>query len=214
MQTILAVDDNEEHLIQIENELAKDFDVVAVNSGAMAMKFMSQRVPDLILLGNKSDSGNSDYRQFCVELQNHDSWKKIPATYISELLIKPSLKKEVRDLLFSGVDADEQFLPVISNGKIGEVPMEQIQYIEIYNQIRIVRTQYQELQTRMTAEHLMKRLGNRFLEIGDSLLVNKASIREVVGGVLYMKDGRQLVLPQESRGELVNRIRMAMAVNN
>ena len=105
-------------------------------------------------------------------------------------------------------------LHVICNGKVGEVLVEKIHYIEIYNQIRIVKLQYQELQTRMTTEHLMKRLGNRFLRIGDSLLVNKSFIHRVVDGVLFMKDGRQLVLPRESRGELVDQIRLALATNN
>lgn len=214
MQTILAVDYDEEHLALIENMLTGEFDVIAVNSLTMALKFLNQRIPQLILVGDGAEVEKNVSRQLNVELQKRKEWSSIPVESITNLLSKSALKTQVRNLIFNKMEEDEESLPVIRNGHIGEVPIDQIQYVEIYNQIRIVKTQYQELQTRMTTEYLTKRLGNRFLAIGDSLLVNKAFIREVVNGVLYMKDDRQLVLPRESRGELVSLIRTAMAVSN
>lgn len=214
MQTILAVDYDEEHLARIENMLTGEFDVIAVNSLTMALKFLNQRIPQLILVGDGAEVEKNVSRQLNVELQKRKEWSSIPVESITNLLSKSALKTQVRNLIFNKMEEDEESLPVIRNGHIGEVPIDQIQYVEIYNQIRIVKTQYQELQTRMTTEYLTKRLGNRFLAIGDSLLVNKAFIREVVNGVLYMKDDRQLVLPRESRGELVSLIRTAMAVSN
>lgn len=214
MQTILAVDYDEEHLAQIESMLTEEFDVIAVNSLTMALKFLNQRIPQLILMGDEGSLENEVSRQLNDELQRRKEWSAIPVESITNLLSKPYLKTQIKNLIFDKMKEDEELLPVIRNGNIEEVPIDQIQYVEIYNQIRIVKTQYQELQTRMTTEHLTKRLGNRFLAIGDSLLVNKAFIRGVVNGVLYMKDDRQLVLPRESRGELVSLIRTAMAVSN
>lgn len=214
MQTILAVDYDEGHLAQIENMLAGEFDVIAVNSLTMALKFLNQRIPQLILVGDECSSEDDISSKLNVELQKRKEWSSIPVESITKLLSKPCLKTQVSNLIFNKMEDDEKSLPVIKNGHIEEVPIEQIQYVEIYNQIRIVKTQYQELQTRMTTEYLTKRLGNRFLAIGDSLLINKAFICGVANGVLYLKNDRQLMLPRDNRGELVSLIRTAMAVGN
>lgn len=47
---ILAVDDTAIILTRISNTLQNDYDVITVNSGARALKFLAQQKPDLILL--------------------------------------------------------------------------------------------------------------------------------------------------------------------
>ncbi|MCM1025649.1 MAG: response regulator [Roseburia sp.] len=47
---ILAVDDNAINLATIEQELKEKYEVVTVNSGARAVRFLSKEKPDLILL--------------------------------------------------------------------------------------------------------------------------------------------------------------------
>ena len=47
---ILAVDDNGVILATIEEELKELYDVITVNSGARALRYLSQEKPDLILL--------------------------------------------------------------------------------------------------------------------------------------------------------------------
>ena len=47
---ILAVDDTAVILTRISNTLRNDYDVITVNSGARALKYLAQRKPDLILL--------------------------------------------------------------------------------------------------------------------------------------------------------------------
>ena len=47
---ILAVDDNGVNLATIEEELKELYDVITVNSGARALRYLSQEKPDLILL--------------------------------------------------------------------------------------------------------------------------------------------------------------------
>lgn len=47
---ILAVDDTAVILTRISNTLQNDYDVITVNSGARALKYLAQHKPDLILL--------------------------------------------------------------------------------------------------------------------------------------------------------------------
>ena len=47
---ILAVDDNIINLATIEQELKDKYEVVTVNSGARAIRFLNKEKPDLILL--------------------------------------------------------------------------------------------------------------------------------------------------------------------
>ncbi len=47
---ILAVDDTAIFLTRISNTLGNDYDVITVNSGTRALKYLEQEKPDLILL--------------------------------------------------------------------------------------------------------------------------------------------------------------------
>ena len=47
---ILAVDDNAIVLSRIESTLCNNYDVVTVNSGARALKYLKEEKPDLILM--------------------------------------------------------------------------------------------------------------------------------------------------------------------
>ncbi len=47
---ILAVDDNAIVLSRIESVLCNDYEVVTVNSGARALKYLKEEKPDLILM--------------------------------------------------------------------------------------------------------------------------------------------------------------------
>lgn len=50
MQTILAVDDEVENLSMVEFTLQDEYEVVAVNSGMVALQYLQKQKPDLILL--------------------------------------------------------------------------------------------------------------------------------------------------------------------
>lgn len=50
MQTILAIDDEAENLNMVEFTLGDEYEIIAVNSGEMALKFLQQMQPELILL--------------------------------------------------------------------------------------------------------------------------------------------------------------------
>ncbi len=47
---VLAVDDNIVNLATIEQELKSTYEVITVNSGARAIRYLNKEKPDLILL--------------------------------------------------------------------------------------------------------------------------------------------------------------------
>lgn len=50
MRDILAVDDNKLNLSVIKDSLSDSFNIIPVNSGFMAIKYLQKKIPDLILL--------------------------------------------------------------------------------------------------------------------------------------------------------------------
>ena len=176
-----------------------------MNSKAMALKFLQQRLPHLVLVN--TEMAEMDGLRLLVEMRENEKWEKIPVEKITYPFDASTMKQRVETLLLEGAQEDSTYLPVIREGKIAEIPVDQIECVEIYNQVVIVRMQYQELRTRMTAEHIKKCLGDRFLNVGDGLLVNKKLIQSVSEGILYMKSGREHVLPLYERKKLTEQIR-------
>lgn len=228
MQTILAVD-KEKNLVQIENILSEDYYVVPVNSGSMALKFLNQKIPHLLIIGGKMQ--DMDGIQLLIKLKEKESWSRIPILFITshqggekksfrsrgtiESVRRPlkpeSLREQVRSILSRELVQATEYLSVMKEDKRIEVPIDKIQYIEIYNQIGMIRMQHQELETRMTLEQMKNSLGDVFLQMGASLLVNKKHMIDVTDGILYMENGGQLVLPRRGRQELVCQIKEAIA---
>ena len=208
MKTILAVDDRRENLAVIEQLLSGDYQVIAVNSRAMALKFLKQRLPNLVLVN--IEMSEMDGLRLCVEMRENEKWEQIPVERIVCPLDADKLKQQVEMLFWARAQEDNAYLPVVKEGKIAEVPVEQIECVEIFNQVVIVRLQYQELQTTMTQEHIKKCLGKRFMNIGVVLLVNKKMIRRVADGIIYMKSGREYVMPLYERKKLTEQIRVLL----
>ena len=210
MKTILAVDDRRENLAVIEQLLSGDYQVIAVNSRAMALKFLKQRLPNLVLVN--IEMSEMDGLRLCVEMRENEKWEKIPVERIVCPLDADKLKQQVEMLFWARAQEDNAYLPVVKEGKIAEVPVEQIECVEIYDQVVIVRLQYQELRTRMTAGHIKKCLGERFLNVGDGLLINKKLIQNVSEGILYMKSGREHVLPLYERKKLTEQVKKMLLI--
>ena len=73
MKTILAVDDRRENLAVIEQLLSGDYQVIAVNSRAMALKFLKQRLPNLVLVN--IEMSEMDGLRLCVEMRENEKWE-------------------------------------------------------------------------------------------------------------------------------------------
>lgn len=210
MRTILAVDDRKEILAGIEQLLSGECQVIAVSSRAMALKFLQQRLPHLVLVN--TEMAEMDGLRLYVEMRENEKWEKIPVEKITYPFDAAALKQRVEMLLLEGAQEDNAYLPVIKDGRITEIPVDQIECVEIYDQVVIVRLQYQELRTRMTAGHIKKCLGERFLNVGDGLLINKKLIQNVSEGILYMKSGREHVLPLYERKKLTEQVKKMLLI--
>ena len=205
MRTILAVDDRKEILAGIEQLLSGECQVIAVSSRAMALKFLQQRLPHLVLVN--TEMAEMDGLRLYVEMRENEKWEKIPVEKITYPFDAAALKQRVEMLLLEGAQEDNAYLPVIKDGRVTE-----IECVEIYDQVVIVRLQYQELRTRMTAGHIKKCLGERFLNVGDGLLINKKLIQNVSEGILYMKSGREHVLPLYERKKLTEQVKKMLLI--
>ncbi len=78
---ILAVDDNGVNLATIEEELKELYDVITVNSGARALRYLSQEKPDLILLDIQM--ALMDGIETLKEIRNMDNCSMIPVIMLS-----------------------------------------------------------------------------------------------------------------------------------
>ena len=78
---ILAVDDNGVILATIEEELKALYDVITVNSGARALRYLSQEKPDLILLDIQM--ALMDGIETLKEIRNIDNCSTIPVIMLS-----------------------------------------------------------------------------------------------------------------------------------
>lgn len=81
MQTILAVDDEEENLLMVENTLSSEYKVIPVNSGTMAFRYLQKETPDLILLDIKMPQ--MDGFEVLNRLRQNAQWKTIPVIFLS-----------------------------------------------------------------------------------------------------------------------------------
>lgn len=78
---ILAVDDNAIVLTRIENTLSNDYDVITVNSGVRALRYLEQEKPDLILLDIKM--AHKDGIETLREIRNMEDREDIPVIMLT-----------------------------------------------------------------------------------------------------------------------------------
>ncbi len=80
-KTILVVDDDRTNLIMAERLLGEEYNIVSVTSGELALRFLTKRRPDLILL----DINMPDMDGFEVmhNIKANDEWGKIPVIFLT-----------------------------------------------------------------------------------------------------------------------------------
>jgi len=109
--------------------------------------------------------------------------------------------------LSAEIKEDGVYLPVRRDNVLIQLPIAEIESVEVYQDVAIVRLERQELSTRMTAQEFSRYLGNCFLRIGDGLFVNKSMISKVTEGILYMASGREHVLPNTRRRSITGQLK-------
>lgn len=78
---ILAVDDNAIVLTRISNTLQNDYDVITVNSGIRALKYLEMEKPDLILLDIQMEQKNGI--ETLQEIRRMDDMADIPVIMLT-----------------------------------------------------------------------------------------------------------------------------------
>lgn len=78
---ILAVDDNAIVLTRIENTLSNDYEVITVNSGVRALRYLEQEKPDLILLDIQM--AHKDGIETLREIRNMEDREDIPVIMLT-----------------------------------------------------------------------------------------------------------------------------------
>ena len=86
---ILAVDDSAIVLSRIESTLGNDYDVVTVNSGARALKYLKEEKPDLILMDIRM--AQKDGIETLRDIRNMDDRKDIPVIMLTGVETKDSV---------------------------------------------------------------------------------------------------------------------------
>ncbi|MCI5587616.1 MAG: response regulator [Lachnospiraceae bacterium] len=81
MKTILVVDDDKMNLMTAKRILSKQYRVVTVNSGDMALTYLGRNIPDLILLDIKMP--NMSGFDVMEKLREKDEWKNIPVIFLT-----------------------------------------------------------------------------------------------------------------------------------
>lgn len=91
---ILAVDDNAIVLSRIESTLCNDYEVVTVNSGARALKYLKEEKPDLILMDIRM--AQKDGIETLRDIRNMDDCKDIPVIMLTGVENKDSVLESAR----------------------------------------------------------------------------------------------------------------------
>lgn len=106
---ILAVDDDAIVLMRISSILRKDYDLVTINSGMRALRYLEQEIPDLILLDIRM--AQQDGIETLREIRKMEECRDIPVIMLTGVEAKDtvveSAKLGIRDYLlkpFSSVE--------------------------------------------------------------------------------------------------------------
>lgn len=91
---ILAVDDNAIVLSRIESTLSNDYEVVTVNSGARALKYLKEEKPDLILMDIRM--AQKDGIETLRDIRNMDDCKDIPVIMLTGVENKDSVLESAK----------------------------------------------------------------------------------------------------------------------
>lgn len=141
---ILAVDDNIINLATIEQELKNKYDVITVNSGARAIRFLNKEKPDLILLDVQM--ALMDGIETLKEIRTMENGAAIPVIMLTSKKDRDTViegtKLGILDYILKPFDTqDLQTRIDRALKKVGTLPVEDK---ELYDEIIEVQTELQK----------------------------------------------------------------------
>ncbi len=189
---ILAVDDNIINLATIEQELKNKYDVVTVNSGARAIRFLNKEKPDLILLDVQM--ALMDGIETLKEIRTMENGATIPVIMLTakkdrETVIEGT-KLGILDYVLKPFDSQDLHSRIERALKrVGALPVEDK---ELYENVKEVQT---ELHGR--------KIRNAILKIEEIL---SFKIDEEIFGRMQSAKARLRANDEETAKRLVNRV--------
>lgn len=141
---ILAVDDNIINLATIEQELKNRYDVVTVNSGARAIRFLNKEKPDLILLDVQM--ALMDGIETLKEIRTMENGAAIPVIMLTSKKDKETViegtKLGILDYVLKPFDTQELHARIDrALKKVGTLPVEDK---ELYEEVMGVKTELEK----------------------------------------------------------------------
>lgn len=119
---ILAVDDSAIILTRISNTLSKDYEVVTVNSGMRALRYLKEEKPDLILMDIKM--AQMDGIETLREIRKMEDREDIPVIMLTGVedssFVMEGFKLGISDYIlkpFTPKDLIERISRVLEGGK-------------------------------------------------------------------------------------------------
>ncbi len=82
----------------------------------------------------------------------------------------------------------------------------EIYYIEVFNNICVIRTVNRELSVRETLEHMQQKVGDDFVRVGRSYLVHVKYVTEIADDIVIMQNGKRIRIPRRSKKEIAKEI--------
>ena len=189
---ILAVDDNIINLATIEQELKNKYDVVTVNSGARAIRFLNKEKPDLILLDVQM--ALMDGIETLKEIRTMENGATIPVIMLTAKKDKETViegtKLGILDYVLKPFDSQDLHSRIERALKrVGALPVEDK---ELYENVKEVQTELHGGKIR-----------NAILKIEEIL---SFKIDEEIFGRMQSAKARLRANDEETDKRLVNRV--------
>lgn len=189
---ILAVDDNIINLATIEQELKNKYDVVTVNSGARAIRFLNKEKPDLILLDVQM--ALMDGIETLKEIRTMENGATIPVIMLTAKKDKETViegtKLGILDYVLKPFDSQDLHSRIERALKrVGALPVEDK---ELYENVKEVQTELHGGKIR-----------NAILKIEEIL---SFKIDEEIFGRMQSAKARIRANDEETAKRLVNRV--------
>lgn len=189
---ILAVDDNIINLATIEQELKNKYDVVTVNSGARAIRFLNKEKPDLILLDVQM--ALMDGIETLKEIRTMENGATIPVIMLTAKKDKETViegtKLGILDYVLKPFDSQDLHSRIERALKrVGALPVEDK---ELYENVKEVQTELHGGKIR-----------NAILKIEEIL---SFKIDEEIFGRMQSAKARLRANDEETAKRLVNRV--------
>ena len=103
--------------------------------------------------------------------------------------VKEDVLFRVMDRAVSGLEVREKVLLVHSGGEMRKIPVKDIFFVEVFSHACVIRTGDENIETQMPIRELETRLGEDFVRVHRSYLVNLERIRKIGKSEVSLENG-------------------------